>query len=97
MSMPSSLARVTCVAAIALALAIASGAPLTFAFAHEGHQMECSESNINAMKADVQAMPDGKSKMTAVKEMQAVQDMMQKKDMKACTAHMHSAMEAMEK
>jgi prophage DNA circulation protein len=83
--------------AAAFAAAMASAAAPTFAFAHEGHQMECSDSSRNAMKADIQAMPDGKSKTTAIKEMQAAQDMIQKKDMKACAAHMHTAMEAMEK
>ena len=91
------VSKIRVVGAAALGLAMASGAPLTFAFAHEGHKMDCSESSINAMKADIQAMPDGKSKTTAVKEMQAAQDMMRKQDMKACTAHMHTAMEAMEK
>lgn len=66
-------------------------------FAHEGHHMECNDANINAMKADIQAMPDGKSKMTANKEMQAAQEMMQKKDMNGCMAHMHSAMDTIEK
>lgn len=91
----STLTRAIGVATIGLAVALA--APLTFAFAHEGHQMECSEKNINAMKADVQAMPDGKAKTTAAKEMQSAQDMMQKKDMKACMAHLNNAMEATEK
>jgi len=59
--------------------------------------MECKEARINAMKADIQAMRDGKSKVIAIKEMQAAQDTMQKKDMKACMAHMHNAMDAMEK
>lgn len=81
----------------AFVAAMASAAAPTFAFAHEGHQMECSDSSMNAMKADIQAMPDGKSKTTAINEMQAAQDMMRKKDMKACAAHMHTAMEAMEK
>ena len=49
------------------------------------------------MKADVQAMPDGKSKTAATREMEAAQSMMQKKDMKACMAHMHNAMEVIEK
>ena len=78
-------------------LAINLFAPPPISFAHEGHQMECSDSSLNAMKADVQAMPDGKSKTTASKEMEAAQDMMRKKDMKACMAHMHNAMEAVEK
>jgi hypothetical protein len=90
-----SLARVMGAAAVGLAIGLS--APPTVGFAHEGHQMECSDSSINAMKADVQAMPDGKSKTAAAKEMEAARDMMQKKDMKACMAHMHSAMEAIEK
>ena len=80
-----------------IVFAATASAPLTFAFAHEGHQMECSDSNINAMKADIQAMPDGKSKTTATKQLQAAQDTMQKKDVKSCAAHMQNAMEAMEK
>ena len=79
------------------ALAVASSAPLTFASAHEGHHMDCNEANINAMNADIQAMPDGQSKTIVLKEMQAAQDMLRKKDMKACTGHMNAAMEAMEK
>lgn len=42
-------------------------------------------------------MPESKAKATAIKEMQAAQDMMQKKDMKACMTHIHNAMEATEK
>lgn len=95
MTFLNSLARAVVMAFIGLAAA--ASAPLTFAFAHEGHQMECSDSTINAMKADIQAMPDGKSKAAAMKEMQAAQDTMQKKDVKACAAHMQNAMEVMEK
>ena len=95
MSTHSSLARV--IGAAAFGLAINLCAPPAVSFAHEGHQMECSDSSLNAMKADVQAMPDGRSKATATKEMEAAQDTMQKKDMKACMAHMHNAMEAIEK
>jgi hypothetical protein len=94
-TMHGSLTRNICAAALGCALA--SSAPLTFASAHEGHQMECSAASINAMNADIQAMPDGKSKTTAVKEMQAAQDLLGKKDTKGCTAHMHTAMDAMEK
>ena len=81
----------------AVGVAIGLCAQPTIGFAHEGHQMQCSDSSLNAMKADVQAMPDGNSKTTAAKEMEAAQDMMQKKDMKACMAHMHNAMESIEK
>lgn len=83
--------------AAAAGLAINLSAPPTVGFAHEGHQMECSDSSLNAMKADVQAMPDGKSKTAASKEMEAAQVMMQRKDMKACMAHMRNAMDAIEK
>ena len=81
----------------ALVLAICAGAPPISAVAHEGHQMECDETSINAMTADIQAMGDGEAKATAMKEMQMAEDMMANKDMKGCMAHMHNAMEATEK
>ena len=80
-----------------LVLAALGGAPLNFAFAHGDEKMECNEASMNAMTADVQAMGDGEAKTTAMKEMQMAQDMMAKKDMKGCEAHMHNAMEATEK
>ena len=49
------------------------------------------------MNTDIQAMDDGEAKTTATKEMKMAEDMMVKKDMKACMTHMHNAMEAMEK
>jgi hypothetical protein len=80
-----------------LGLTAFASAPLTFAVAHEGHQMECSETGINAMNADIQSMNDGEAKTTAIKEMQMAEEMMAKKNMKACMAHMYNAMEATEK
>ena len=77
-------------------LALAS-VPASFAVAHEEHHMECNETGINAMHADIQAMDHGEAKTTALKEMQMAEDMMAKKDMKACATHMHNAMEATEK
>jgi hypothetical protein len=77
-------------------LALAS-VPLTSAIAHEAHHMECTETSFNAMNADIQAMDDGEAKTTAMKEMQMAADMMASKDMKGCAAHMHNAMEAIEK
>ena len=74
-----------------------ASAPASFAGAHEEHHMECTETGMNAMHADIQAMSDGESKTTAMKEMQMAEDMMAKKDMKACATHMHNAMEATEK
>jgi hypothetical protein len=69
----------------------------SFAVAHEEHQMKCDETAVNAIHADIQAMGDGEAKTTAMKEMQMAEDMMAKKDMKACASHMHNAMEATEK
>ena len=40
--------------------------PLNFAVAHEGHQMDCTETSINAMNTDIQAMDDGEAKTTAI-------------------------------
>jgi hypothetical protein len=80
-----------------LVLTAVASAPLTFAVAHEGHQMECTETSISAMNADVQAMGDGEAKTTAMKEMRMAQDMMAKNDMKGCMVHMDNAMEATEK
>ena len=48
------------------------------------------------MRADIQSMSDGEAKTTAMKEMEMAEDMMAKKDMKACMAHMQNAMEATE-
>lgn len=77
-------------------LALAS-APASFAVAHEEHQMECNETGMNAMHADIQSMNEGEAKTTAMKEMKMAEEMMAKKDMKACATHMHNAMEATEK
>lgn len=81
----------------ALGLTALASAPLTFAVAHQDHEMECNETSINAINADIQAMDDGEAKTTAMGEMAKAEQMMAGKDMEACTTHMHSAMEAMEK
>lgn len=59
--------------------------------------MECSDASMRAMKADIQAMPDGSSKVAADKEMRSAEAMLQKKDMKACAVHLMNAMEEAEK
>jgi hypothetical protein len=80
------------------ALALVAGAcvPLVSADAHEGQKVDCNETSMNALRADIQAMDDGEAKTAATKEMQMAQDMMANKDMKGCEAHMHSVMDAME-
>ena len=80
-----------------LGLAAFASAPLTFAVAHEGMKMECNETGMNAMSADIQSMNEGEAKTTATKEMKMAEEMMAKKDMKACATHMHNAMQATEK
>jgi hypothetical protein len=67
-----------------------------FAVAHQGHKMECNETSINAMNADIQAMRDGDAKTTAMKEMQMAEQMMAAHDMGGCETHMDNAMEATE-
>jgi hypothetical protein len=81
----------------AITLTALASAPPKFAVAHEGHQMECSETSINAMKADIQSISDGEAKTTAMKEMQMAQDIMAMNDMKGCMTHMDNAMDATEK
>ena len=45
----------------ALGLTALASAPLTFAVAHQDHKMECNETSINAINADIQAMDDGEA------------------------------------
>ena len=79
-----------------LGLSVVATAP-NIAVAHEGHEMECNETSVNAMKADIQAMPNGEAKTTAMKEMQMAEQMVAKHDMGGCETHMDNAMEATEK
>jgi hypothetical protein len=74
-----------------------AGVPVVPVGAHEGHQMECNETNLNAISADIQAIQDENVKTTAIKELEMAKDMMAEKNMKSCEAHLHNAMEAMEK
>lgn len=73
-----------------------STAPLSVVIAHEAHKMGCNETAMNAMNGDIQSMPDGEAKAKAMKEMDMAGQMMAKKDMKGCEAHMHNAMKALE-
>jgi hypothetical protein len=81
----------------AFAVAAWVSGPVSLAVAHEAHNAKCTETGINAMNADIQSMDDGEAKTTATEEMQRAEDMMANKDLKGCAAHMHNAMEAMEK
>lgn len=68
-----------------------------FALGHESHHVECNDTAINALKADIQAMGQGEARTTATKEVEAAQQMMAKNDIEGCKSHIHSAMEATEK
>lgn len=81
---------------IGLVMALPLLAFVPSALAHEAHHMMCTETGINAMNADIQAMRDGEAKTRAKKEIEAAQDMMDNKNIEACMTHMHSAMEAYE-
>ena len=71
--------------------------PFSLALGHEGHHVDCNETAINALKADIQAMAEGEARTTASKEVEAAQQMMAKNDIEGCKTHIHSAMEATEK
>ena len=67
------------------------------AAAHEAHKMECNDTTLNGLGADIQAMNDGAGKSEAMREMKMAADMIAKNDLKACLAHMHNAREALER
>ncbi len=67
------------------------------AFGHEGHQMECTKTSMQAVKADIQTMNKGEAKTMAMEEIKMAEEMMDKKDMDACKTHMHNAMDAIDK
>lgn len=81
---------------IVAGLTALASAPFGFAGAHEAHQAKCSETKMNALRADIQAMEDGDAKTAAAKEMQMAEEMMAKQDIEGCAAHIHNAMEAIE-
>jgi hypothetical protein len=67
------------------------GVPPSLALAHEGHQAECTQTTINALKADIQAMGEGEARTAASKELEAAEDMMAKNDMEGCKNHTSTA------
>ncbi len=80
-----------------LALASWASGPFLSALAHEAHKMECTQTHINAMNIDVQAMDDGEAKTTATKELRLAEERLASQDMQGCETHLHNATEAMEK
>lgn len=82
---------------IAPVLVAIVGASSTVAAAHEAHKMECNETTLNGLNADIQSMNDGEGKSDAVREMKMAEDMIAKKDLNACVAHMQNAREALER
>ncbi len=82
------------IGAIVITLGLAVGT-LSSALAHEAHQGVCSETTLNALHADIQAMESGASKKAASDEMAMAQDMLAKNDLHTCAEHMEKAEEAM--
>jgi hypothetical protein len=80
-----------------LASTMFAGLPLSLALGHEGHHVECNETAINALKADIQAMSEGEAKTNATKELEAAQQSMANNDIDGCKSHIHNGMEATEK
>lgn len=80
----------------AMVFGASTGVVSTSVDAHEAHAMMCDEVSMNAMKADVQSMPESDAKTKAMEEMQMAEAKWGKKDMSACEAHMQNAMKAME-
>jgi hypothetical protein len=79
-----------------LGMTALASAQFELAAAHEGHHAKCTETAMNAVAADIQAMKDGKAKTKAREELGMAREMMAKGDLEGCTAHVHSAMEAVE-
>jgi hypothetical protein len=83
-------------AAAALVLIFAASVPSKLAQAHEDHNVKCNETAVNALEADIQSMSDGDAKATATEDLAKAREMMGKKDLEGCEAHMHKAMEKAE-
>ncbi len=59
--------------------------------------MEFREASLNAMKADIQAMPAmARPKRPPRRKLRRRATVMEEKDMKACMARLHGAMEAID-
>lgn len=83
--------------AFACGVSAIAGDPAPSALAHEEHRTVCSETSLNALRADIQALNDGATKKAASDEMAMAQDMLAKINLHACAEHMQKAEEAMSK
>ncbi len=57
--------------------------------------MDCTDANMTQASADMEKMPAGEKKTMAMKEMTMAKEMMTKKDMAGCKAHMDKMMTMM--
>ena len=73
-------------------IAIATLLAVAPASAETAGMMDCSDANMMKASADMDKMPAGEKKNMAMKEMTMAKDMMAKKDMAQCKAHMNKAM-----
>ena len=80
-------------AAAALCLAVISVPSSYAAMAKMGamEPMKCDDAAMAKMQTDMAAMPDGKKKTMAMKEMGMAKDAMMKHKMKTCATHMMKA------
>ena len=58
--------------------------------------MECSKAEMDKMSTQMKTMTDKTKQDMAMKEMKMAGDMMDKKDMTACSMHMENASKAMD-
>jgi hypothetical protein len=73
-------------------IAVAALFAIAPASAQTGMMMDCTDANMAKASADVDKMPAGEKKDMVMKEMTMAKDMMAKKDMAQCKAHMNKAM-----
>ncbi len=59
--------------------------------------MTCTQAELTKLDTDTAKMTDATKKTAAMKEVTMANDMMAKKDMKACTTHMDNAMKLIPK
>ena len=79
--MDTSSARYRRIGAIAAFFAFVPAAVVT---AHESHNTQCSETPLSAVNADIQSMGEGDAKAAAMSEARSAEEMLAKKDLKAC-------------
>jgi hypothetical protein len=55
-------------------------------------QMDCNDENMSKASAEMDKLPGGEKKTTAMKELAMAREMMAKKDMIECKTHLNNAL-----